>query len=144
MPLVQYTDAASQVSVATFFHGDFLLPCRRRPRAVRCVLSAILILYACPYHPVSVPLLSLSSFDFFSSDFSQVVPHITDALQEWIMDVSKKPVDGSDEQVQQLHTGVLPRAQARFDLGERWLGGANKDFSCKLPCPLSLRRAVNM
>lgn len=27
------------------------------------------------------------------------MPHITDALQEWIVDVSKKPVDGSDEQV---------------------------------------------
>ncbi|CAM9714690.1 unnamed protein product, partial [Laminaria digitata] len=28
----------------------------------------------------------------------QVVPHITDALQDWIVDVSKKPVDGSEEQ----------------------------------------------
>ena len=27
------------------------------------------------------------------------MPHITDALQEWIVDVSKKPVDGSGEQV---------------------------------------------
>lgn len=29
----------------------------------------------------------------------QVVPHITDALQDWIVDVSKKPVDDSDQEV---------------------------------------------
>lgn len=29
----------------------------------------------------------------------QVVPHITDALQDWIVDVSKKPVDHSDQEV---------------------------------------------
>eukprot|EP00903_Cladosiphon_okamuranus_P006608 g6455.t1 len=28
----------------------------------------------------------------------QVVPHITDALQDWIVDVSKKPVDDSDQE----------------------------------------------
>lgn len=33
-----------------------------------------------------------------SAEF-QVVPHVTDALQEWIVNVSKKPVDQSDEQV---------------------------------------------
>lgn len=29
----------------------------------------------------------------------QVVPHITDALQDWIVNVSKKPVDDSNEEV---------------------------------------------
>lgn len=29
----------------------------------------------------------------------QVVPHITDALQDWIVGVSKKPVDNSDQEV---------------------------------------------
>lgn len=28
-----------------------------------------------------------------------MVPHITDALQDWIVDVSKKPVDQSDQEV---------------------------------------------
>lgn len=36
----------------------------------------------------------------------QVVPHITDALQDWIVDVSKKPVDDSDCEVRSVEASV--------------------------------------
>lgn len=38
----------------------------------------------------------------------QVVPHVTDALQEWILDVSKKPVDQSEEKVKFSPGKALP------------------------------------
>lgn len=39
------------------------------------------------------------AFDLVAIPSLQVVPHITDALQDWIVGVSKKPVDNSDQEV---------------------------------------------
>lgn len=49
-----------------------------------------------PDHPLTIPLASALLSLALALPRQQVVPHITDAIQDWIERVAHVPVDGSD------------------------------------------------